>query len=135
FPDYINSDARGSIPISDNPDSWPDAGWPAYLPTTDPFLSSRYPDYPTAFSEGLTPPIPLPTDSLTGFPGIGPNKYSDPNVSYPGKVMADQESFTVSYSRNRADDLEEGKLMIYTTLRSLSWEGELAEDVLFFQYT
>jgi hypothetical protein len=135
IPEYITSDARGSIPLSNDPSTWPEAGWPMNHPTTDPFLSSRYPDYPTAYTQGFSNPIPLPIDSVSGFPGIGPNRYSEPGLHYPGKVMADQESFTVSYSRNRADDLHEGKLMIYTTLRSLSWEGELAENVLFFQFT
>jgi hypothetical protein len=135
FPEYITSNARGPVPLSDDPYSWPEAGWPDFLPTSDPFLDSRYPNYPTAFSEGYLDPIPLPRDSITGFPGIGPNRFSEPGLHYPGRVVADQESFTVSYSRNRADDLHEGKLMIYTTLRGLSWEGELAEDMLFFQFT
>lgn len=135
IPEYITSDANGSIPISDDPDSWPEGGWPKYLPTTDPFLTTKYPDYPTAFSEGIIDPIPLHLDPEAGFPGIGPNRYSEPGLHSPGQVMADQESFSVSYSRNRADDLHEGKLMIYTTLRSLSWDGELAENMLFFQFT
>ncbi|UCH10727.1 MAG: hypothetical protein JSU61_02215, partial [Fidelibacterota bacterium] len=51
------------------------------------------------------------------------------------QVVADQESFAVSFAKSRDNDPLNGHLMIYTTLRGLSWRGDLAEDFLFWIFT
>ncbi len=134
-PDYTAEGESISLPTSDSPDSWPENGWPQFLPTSDPVLDRFYPNYETAYSSGFASPIPINVDTTLGFPGAGPNKYSLPGKYYPGQIVADQEIFTVSYSRNRNDDQGDGRLMIYTTLRGMSWQEELAEDVLFWIFT
>lgn len=133
-PEYHSSDATVGLAVSDDPSTWP-SNWPQSLPITDPFLDRYYPNYPTAYTEGIASPIPIDFDSNTGFPGAGPNKYSLPGKFAPGEVVADQEIFTVSYSRNRSDDTENGRLMIYTTLRGMSWQEELAEDFIYWIFT
>jgi hypothetical protein len=135
FPDYINSSQTSPVAVSNDVSGWPEGGWPATYPTSDPFLQRYYPSYPTAFSRGLASPRSLLTDPTSGFPGAGPNRYSPPGLYEPGQVVADQESFTVSFSTNRQDDSQDGKLMIYTTTRGLSWQSELAEDILFWKFT
>jgi len=134
-PDYINSSATVDLPRSDDPSTWPDAGWPSHLPVSDPVLDRFYPNHITAYSAGLASPIPISLDTSYGFPGAGPNRYSLPGKYYPGQIVADQEIYTVSYARNRTDDQANGHLMVYTTLRGMSWKEELAEDVLYWIYT
>jgi len=85
FPDYSAPSSTDPIPTSDNPQSWPEGGWPATYPTTDPVLQRIAPDYPTVYNQGMAQPIPLPLDTLIGFPGAGPNKYTAPGLYYPGK--------------------------------------------------
>jgi len=134
-PDYMSSSAQIDLPVSNDSGTWPDGGWPDTHPTTDPVLDRFYPNYQTIYKLGLASPVPLPLDNTYGFPGAGPNKYSLPGKYYPGQIIADQEIFTVSYARNRTDDQGLGHLMIYTTLRGMSWKEELAEDFLFWIYT
>ncbi len=143
FPDFIPPasmvENANQVSVSNDSAGWPPAGWPATYPTTDPVLQRLSPNYPTVYNQAIAEPIPLLLDSLLGFPGAGPNKYSLPGRYYPGQVVADQESFTVSFAKNR--DLpgnsspENGHLMIYTTLRGLSWKGDLAEDFIFWILT
>jgi len=139
FPDYIAPSAVDPIPLSDDSTSWPQGGWPATYPTSDPVLDNYYPNYPTIYNQGIAAPIPLRLDKVLGFPGAGPNRYSPAGLFYPGQVVADQESFTVSFAKNRDlpgnSDQERGHLMIYTTLRGLSWKGDLAEDILFWVFS
>ncbi|MFQ5769753.1 MAG: hypothetical protein ACE5HX_04400, partial [bacterium] len=135
FPQFNTATAADPIPVSDNRDSWPVNGWPPTYPTTDPVLDRIAPDYPTVYNQGIANPIPLLLDPTFNFPGAGPNKYSAQGLYYPGKVVADQESFTVSFAKNRDNDQDNGHLMIYTTLRGLSWKGDLAEDFLFWIFT
>ncbi len=134
-PNYHSSSGSIGLPVSNDPNTWPDNGWPQFLPTSDPVLDRFYPNYPTVFSSGSASQIPLAFDPSTGFPGAGPNKYSLPGKYEPGQVVADQEIFTVSYARNRNDDQENGHLMIHTTLRGMSWQEELAEDFIYWIYT
>ncbi|UCH09799.1 MAG: hypothetical protein JSU61_11375 [Fidelibacterota bacterium] len=139
FPGFIppaSTDPKANlVAVSNDSVGWPLGSWPATYPTSDPVLDNYFPDYPTAYSTGILTPIPLPLDHLLGFPGAGPNKHSAPGRYYPGQVVADQESFTVSFAKNRDDDEYQGHLMIYTSLRGLSWKGDLAEDILFWIYT
>jgi len=135
FPEFSAPSVADPVPVSDNTDGWPQAGWPQTYPTTDPVLDMLGPDYPTCYNQGIISPIPLPLDTLLGFPGVGPNKYSSPDLYYPGQVVADQESFTMSFAKCRDNDQDNGHLMIYTTLRGLSWKGDLAEDFLFWIFT
>ena len=135
IPEFTNASPTSPVALSNDSSGWPQGGWPTNLPTTNPVLQSLYPNYPTAYSKGLATPLPLYRDRLTGFPGAGPNRYSAPGQYYPGKVVADQESFTLSFARNRQDDVAEGHLMVHTSLRGLSWKGDLAEDILFWVFT
>jgi len=135
FPEYYAPRATDPIPVSTDSSTWPVTGWPQFYPTTDPVLQRIAPNYPTVYNQGIANPIPLLLDRILGFPGAGPNKYSNKEVIYPGKVVADQESFTVSFAKNRDNDQDLGHLMIYTTLRGLSWKGDLAEDILFWIFT
>ncbi|MFQ6112893.1 MAG: hypothetical protein ACE5NG_02260 [bacterium] len=135
FPAYSAPSAANPIPVSNDSSGWPQGGWPATYPTTDPVLDTLYPTYPTIYNQGMFEPIPLQLDTLLGFPGAGPNKHTVPGLYYPGQVVADQESFTVSFAKNRDNDQDNGHLMVYTTLRGLSWKGDLAEDILFWIFT
>ncbi|NOZ63258.1 MAG: T9SS type A sorting domain-containing protein [Calditrichaeota bacterium] len=135
LPDYSAPSSTDPIAVSDDSTSWPSDGWPATYPTTDPVLQRVNPNYPTVYNQGIATPIPLLLDTLTGFPGAGPNKYSAPGLYYPGQVVADQEAFTASFAKNRDDDQATGHLMVYTILRSLSWKGDLAEDFLYWTFT
>jgi hypothetical protein len=135
FIDYSAPSAADPIPVSNDSSGWPQGGWPATYPISDPVLERIAPDYPTVYNQGMADPIPLLLDTLLGFPGAGPNKYTVPGLYYPGQVVADQESFTVSFAKNRDNDQNYGHLMIYTTLRGLSWKGDLAEDILFWVFT
>jgi len=132
-PDYCGS-STDQIPISDDSTGWP-VPWPTDYPTTDPVLERLAPNYPTAYSQGMVNPKPLMLDTLYGFPGAGPNKNTPPGRFYAGQVVANQESFTLSFAKNRDNDQDNGHLMIYTTLRGLSWKGDLAEDFLFWMFT
>jgi len=134
-PEYSSSQDAVDLPTSDDPSTWPENGWPTFQPITDPVLDRFYPNYKTAFANGVGSPLPIHLDTTYGFPGAGPNKYSLPGKYYPGQIVADQEIFTVSYARNRNDDQGNGHLMVYTTLRGMSWQEELAEDVLYWIYT
>jgi hypothetical protein len=143
FPDYLPLSSADDdailVPRSDVPSSWPMGGWPATYPITDPVLQRIAPDYPTIYSENIANPIPLLLDRTLGFPGSGPNRHSPEDIIYPGKVIADQETFAVSFAKSRDalgnSDIEKGHLMIYTTLRGLSWKGDLAEDFLYWIFT
>lgn len=140
FPDYIpplsTEENTNLVAVSDDSSGWPQGGWPETYPTSDPVLDRTDSTYPTIYNLGWADPIPLPLDTSLGFPGAGPNKYSPPDLYYPGKVIADQESFTVSFAKTRDDDSSSrGHLMVYTALRGLSWKGDLAEDVLFWIFT
>ena len=140
FPDFIpptSIDVKTNlVPVSDDSSGWPPGGWPATYPTTDPIIERIAPNYPTIYNQGIATPMLLLLDNMLGFPGAGPNKHSPPGLHYPGKVVADQEAFTVSFARNIAEsgnfDVYNGHLMVYTTLRGLSWGGDLAEDCLFW---
>lgn len=143
FPNYIalpstDPEAR-LVAVSNATSGWPQGGWPATYPTTDPVLERIDPNYPTIYNQGIADPVPLPLDTLLGFPGAGPNKYTAPGLYYPGQVVADQESFTVNFAKSRDmvgnSDIENGHLMIYTSLRGLSWTGDIAEDFLFWILT
>lgn len=123
FPQLIAEREDAPAAVSDNPDSWPSAGWPATYPVTNPQLSEQFPDYPTAFSTGAAAPVPLAVNE-DGWPGAGPN----------GKQIADQESFAVTWATNRIDDVPEGHLMVHVVQRGLSWQGDFYDDFLIWMY-
>jgi hypothetical protein len=135
FPEFSAPSAADPVPVSDKKDGWPEGGWPETYPTSDPVLDAIAPNYPTSYNQGILAPVPLPLDTLLGFPGIGPNRYTAPGLYYPGKVVADQESFTMTFAKCRDNDQDNGHLMIHTTLRGLSWKGDLAEDFIFWVFT
>jgi len=129
FPDFVTDYENASIPVSNDTTTWPPNGWPDFLPTNDYYHDTRFPDYQNAYQQGLAEPIPILVDSVSGWPGAGPN----------GERMADQESFSVNFSRNReyaeSPDLNDGKLMVYTTLRGLSYGSDFYDDILFYIWT
>ncbi len=135
FPEYSATLSTAPIPVSDDDTGWPENGWPLTYPTSDPVLDMLAPNYPTAYKQGILAPIPLPLDTTYNFPGAGPNRYTIGGLHYPGKVVADQESFTMSFAKCRDNDQDGGHLMIHTSLRCLSWKGDLAEDFLFWVFT
>lgn len=127
LPEYVAPAEDASVPVSDDPSTWP-ALWPEQYPAEDWYHSSRYPEYRNVYQSGLTSPVPLLIDSTTGWPGVGPH----------GELLADQESFSVNFSRNREvvedPDLDDGKLMVYTVLRGLSYGGDFYDDFLVYQW-
>jgi hypothetical protein len=126
FPEFVADYENASIPVSNDTTTWPENGWPAYYPTRDWYHDSRYPDYQNAYQLGMGEAVPLLIDPKTGWPGAGKN----------GELLADQESFSVNFSRNREymedPDTYDGKLMVYTTLRGLSFGGDFYDDFLIY---
>jgi hypothetical protein len=125
FPEFVASAEDASIPVSNDPLSWPEQ-WPETYPVHDWYHDSRFPEYQNVYQLGMATPPPLLIDSLTGWPGAGPN----------GETIADQESFSLNFSINREvvedPDLNDGKLMVYTTLRGLSYGGDFYDDFLIY---
>jgi len=131
FPNFIPERGAG-VPVSDDTTTWPlingKRQFPDYYPTNDPYHDSKYPEYQNAYEKGLAEPIPIKKDSATGWPGAGEN----------GELVADQESFSVNHSVNLVKidpDYMEGKLMVYTTLRGLSFSGGFYDDFLVWIWT
>ncbi len=129
FPEFNAVGENASIPVSTDTTTWPENGWPNNLPTSDWYHDSRYPEYQNAYQLGLGGAIPLKVDPTIGWPGAGPN----------GELLGDQESFCVNFSQNREymedPDVNDGKLMVYTTLRGLSFGGDLYDDFLIYIWT
>ncbi len=128
FPEFVSPQEDASIPVSNNSATWPDK-WPEFYPSGDWYHDSRFPDYQNVYQLGLSEPGKILFDSLTGWPGVGSN----------GELLADQESFSVNFSINRElaedPDLNDGKLMVYTTLRGLSFGGDFYDDFLVYIWT
>jgi hypothetical protein len=89
FPEYIVSPEDVSIPVSNDPLTWPEQ-WPETYPAHDWYHDSRFPDYQNVYQLDMATPPPL-----------------DP-------------------------DLNDGKLMVYTTLRGLSYGGDFYDDFLIY---
>jgi hypothetical protein len=128
FPEFVNPREDAGVPVSTDTTTWPEK-WPEYYPSDDWYNNSRYPDYQNVYQLGMAEPQKIKFDSLTGWPGVGPN----------GEKLADQESFSVSFSANREmvedPDVNDGKLMVYTTLRGLSFGGDFYDDFLIYIWT
>ena len=133
FPEFVAPEEDAGIPVSNDTLTWPmNAGqrqFPDTYPVQDFYHDSRFPDYQNVYQLGLAQPVPVLKDSISGWPGAGLN----------GEQMADQESFSVNFSRNREyvedPDLQDGKLMVYTTLRGLSFAGDFYDDFLVWIWT
>jgi len=125
FENYVASAEDAGVPISNDPSTWPDS-WPASYPSQDWYHNSRYPEYQNVYQLGLVQAFSLPVDPQTGWPGAGTD----------GMEVADQESFSTNFSINREvvedPDLNDGKLMVYTTLRGLSFGGDFYDDFLIY---
>jgi len=123
---YVGDENDNGVPLSDDPTTWPST-WPSTYPTNDIYHSETFPNYQNAYARGLATARPLELDS-TGFPGIGAD----------GTVLADQEFVSFAQSRNREyvidEDRYEGKLMIYTVLRGLSYSGDFYDDMMILQF-
>ncbi|MBD3289201.1 hypothetical protein GF337_10385 [candidate division KSB1 bacterium] len=128
FRDFVAPEEDASIPLSNNKESWPllngKRSFPDYYPTSDWYHDSRFPEYQNAYQSGLATEMPILKDPETGWPGAGAD----------GRQVADQEMFCVNFSINReiveSPDLQNGKLMVYTTLRGLSFAGDFYDDFL-----
>ncbi len=133
LPDFVAPEESASIPVSNDRSTWPlingERQFPDFYPTSDWYHSSRFPDYRNIYQSGGANQVPLLKDPSTGWPGAG----SD------GELVADQESFSVNFSRNRQyvedPDIQDGKLMVYTTLRGLSFSGDFYDDFLVWIWT
>ncbi len=131
FPDFIADAEDASIPVSDDSLSWPVINgkrqFPDIYPTRDWYHDSRYPAYQNAYQSGLVQSMPLLKDPETGWPGAGTD----------GRQIADQESFSVNFSRNVewvSNDLNQGKLMVYSVLRGMSFAGDFYDDFLVYSW-
>ncbi|MBN2357211.1 hypothetical protein JXO59_13935 [candidate division KSB1 bacterium] len=133
FPDFVAPEENASIPVSDDPATWPMnggvRGFPDFYPTHDWYHDSRFPEYANVYQSGQASPIPILKDEKTGWPGAGAD----------GSRVADQESFSVNFSINRElvedPDIQDGKLMVYTTLRGLSFADDFYDDFLVWVWT
>jgi hypothetical protein len=100
YPQFVNSP---NAIMSTDPTTWPDP-WP----TTYPVLND-----------------PIEFDSVTGWPGFGPN----------GKQLADQETFSVVEAWGGTDQLTSSNphpnfLKTQMIMRGMAWEGTLYEDFI-----
>lgn len=133
FPDFVAPAEDAGVPVSNDTLTWPlIAGrrqFPDYLPAEDFYHQSRFPDYRNAYQLGQAQPLSLAKDEKNRWPGIGVN----------GSQMADQECLAVNFSRNceymEDPDVNNGKLMVYTSLRGLSFAGDFYDDFLVWQWT
>ncbi len=133
FPQFVAPEENASVPVSNDPSSWPLINgvrkFPDYYPTHDWYHDLRFPEYKNAYQLGLAKPIPILKDPKTGWPGAGKD----------GRQLADQESFSVNFSINREvveePDIQDGKLMVYTTLRGMSFAGDFYDDFLVWIWT
>ena len=104
YPEFVNgSKALMSHDIST---------WPQQWPTTYPVLND-----------------PIKFDSVTGWPGFGPN----------GEQLADQESFSVVEAWGGTDILTASDpyptfLKTQMIVRGMAWEGTLYEDFIVWVY-
>jgi hypothetical protein len=128
FPAYINSRLDGSVPLSNDRTTWPSAGFPDSLPRSDWYHASRFPNYRNVYQNNFSIQPPRLKKDSTGWPGSGPN----------GERKGDQEFFAVNFSVSREQvetpDIQNGKLMVYTTMHGLSFAEEFYDDALFFSY-
>ena len=100
YPQFVNS---AKATLSTDTTTWPNS-WP----TTYPVLND-----------------PIAFDSLTGWPGFGPN----------GKKLADQETFSVLQAWGGTDQLTSNDphpnfLKTQMIMRGMAWEGTLYEDFI-----
>ena len=128
FPDYVAPAEDAGMPVSDDTLTWPifngRRAFPELYPAEDWYHAARFPEYQNIYQMGGASPPPLLKDTQTGWPGVGPD----------GQQLADQESFAVNFSINREliedPDIADGKLMVYTTMRGLSFAGDFYDDFL-----
>lgn len=133
FPDFVAPEEDAGVPVSDDTLTWPvNAGqrqFPDYYPAADFYHTTRFPDYQNAYQLGLAQPMPLLKDAKNQWPGAGKN----------GELVADQECFVINFSRNREymedPDVNDGKLMVYTAMRGLSFAGDFYDDFLVWIWT
>jgi hypothetical protein len=133
FPDFVAPAEDAGVPVSDDTLTWPlidgRRQFPEFYPVEDFYHNLRFPDYENAYQLGLAQPTPLLKDAETRWPGSGAT----------GSRMADQECLAVNFSRNceymEDPDVNNGKLMVYTTLRGLSFAGDFYDDFLVWMWT
>ena len=104
YPQFVNND---KAVMSDDKSTWP-TQWPATYPVLN---------------------DPIKFDSVTGWPGFGPN----------GKQLADQETFSVVEAWGGTDQLTSNDphpnfLKTQMIIRGMAWEGTLYEDFIVWVY-
>jgi hypothetical protein len=104
YPQFVNGD---KALMSDDKSTWP-SEWPSSYPVLN---------------------DPIKYDSVTGWPGFGPN----------GKQLADQETFSVVQAWGGTDQLTSTDphpnfLKTQMIIRGMAWEGTLYEDFIVWVY-
>ena len=115
YPEFVTAKAI----ISTDPSTWPDP-WPEYLPNY--YIDNVWDN--NRVENNALPLVPILRDSVTGWPGFGPN----------GKQLADQETFAVMYGWGGTDQLTENSqtrwLRTQLIMRGMAWQGSLYEDFI-----
>jgi hypothetical protein len=117
YVEFVNSTAAC---LSNDPYTWPSV-WPNALP------NYYYMDIndQNGISNPALPTVPIKIDTLTGWPGFGPN----------GEQLADQETFSVMYAWGGTDQIGVGNaetrwLRTQMSMRGMAWQGTLYEDFI-----
>lgn len=121
YVEMVNGSDRAAM--SDDPDSWPAAGFPNFIPN---YYYKTTQDY-TSRTPTRTPGIealPLLKDS-TGWPGAGPN----------GERIGEQESFSACYAIDHLAEVPpERWLTLQTINRGMAWSGKYYEDFIVWTF-
>lgn len=117
YPEFVNPAVAS---ISTDLNSWPQT-WPDALPNY--YFVDGITD--NIITNSTLPIVPILKDSITGWPGAGPN----------GETLADQESFSVTYGWGGTDQIGAGNsqtrwLRTQLIMRSMAWKGSLYENFI-----
>ena len=116
-------DGSDRAAMSDDPGSWPQGGFPDYIPNYYYKSLQDYENRKKTVEPGIDP-IPLLKDS-TGWPGAGPH----------GERIADQESFSACYAIDHLAEVPpERWLTIQTINRGMAWAGKYYEDFIVWEF-
>ena len=117
YPEFVSPQLAS---ISTDPESWP-AAWPDALPN---YYFMDVNDQ-TGVENPNLPLVPILRDSVTGWPGFGPN----------GEQLSDQETFSVMFAWGGTDQIGAGNaqtrwLRTQLVMRSMAWQGSLYENFI-----
>ncbi len=121
YVEFVNGDRAA---MSDDPDTWPAGGFPDYLPDYFYKITQDYENRIPTTSPGL-PKVPVLKDSISGWPGAGPN----------GQQIGEQESYSVCYAIDHLAEVPpERWLAVQTITRGMAWSGKYYEDFIVWQF-